>query len=223
MEFPPITIVMTTFFLPGERGVLRRISANRTLRSWGAYLDYQNKVNLHIADDGSDFPLASNWLGVTHSVQYRQGVGASLNKGFAKAFETSPLVLYAVDDWALTQDFDLTPWVEMLLQREDIGMVRLGPPHPNLTGRVEMLSGNWEGWGLVLDRQGFAFGTRPALFHKRFIDAYGWFAENTSAVEVERIYNESFCTTPGPNIVLALPHPWEHIGPESLSDLEPVK
>lgn|SRR5512139_25156 len=219
MELPPVTIVVTTYFSSDFDGDVRLGIAAKTIDSWVCRLHYDGKFLMHIADDGSDRRLEIS--GATYSWQNREGYGASMNKGFQKAYESSPIVLHAVDDWALMDNFDITPWVQLLVEREDVGMVRLGPPHPNTRGTVQMLTELWQGWGLRLDRESFAFGTRPALYHKRLTDAYGWFAENMSALECERLYNEKFCTTPGPDIVLALPHPWRHLDSPSLSGMEP--
>jgi hypothetical protein len=58
----------------------------------------------------------------------------------------------------------------------------------------------------------FACGVRPALYHQRFTDAYGWFEERVNVFDCEMSMNQRFCNGTGPDIVLALPHPWEHIG-----------
>lgn len=228
VKFPPITVVVTTYLPDGSAGAMRAIAVNRTLESWLNYLRYDGELCLHIADDGSKEPLIrlGDWIyrEVSYSRQNRKGVGASLNAGFKRSFETSPLVLYAVDDWALTQTFDLTPWAQLLMEREDVGMVRLGPPHPGTAGVVEMFTDNWQGWALRLYKhQGFAFAHRPALYHRRMIDTYGWFEEGVNALECERLYNEKVNSIVGPDIVLALPHPWRHIDTQSLSALEPEK
>lgn len=214
-----ITIVMTTWIIES----VRKSVVERTLWSWQENLLYDGDINIHFADDGSTIGYATfnDFRGTSYSRQERHGVGASLNAGFKEAFKNSPLVLYAVDDWALTQEFDVTPWAQLLMEREDVGMVRLGPPHPELTSKIEMFTSNWQGWGLRLDRHNFAFGHRPALYHKRMIDAYGWFQEDCSALECERLYAENFCKTQGPDIVLALPHPWMHLDSVGLSGVEP--
>lgn len=221
---PPVTIVMTTWFPPGDDGARRLDAVWETMASWRKHLRYEGPLHLHIADDGSDpghlQTIAGLWLAAdepTLSRQVRKGVGASLNAGFGAAFVRSPVVLYAVDDWALTSDLDITPWVRLLLH-DDIGMVRLGPPHPGIRGRVEMFE---VGWLLRLERVCFAFAHRPALYHQRFIESYGPFDEGISALECERVYNERFCRRDGPGIVLALPHPWKHIDSIELADMEP--
>lgn len=128
-----------------------------------------------------------------------------------------------VDDWRLDADFDLTPWVDILLDDDPrnggpVGMVRLGPPHPWLTGTIQTFP---SGWGMRLDRHHYAFGHRPALYHPRMRDAYGPFAEDVSAFECERLYTERWCATPGPDIVLALPSPWHHVESVELAGVEP--
>jgi len=220
----PVTIVVTTWF-PPDTAQERTHAVCRTLESWEKYLHYRGQLTVHLADDGSKPEHSPDWSRLISrfpissiSWQDRQGVGASLNAGFREAFRESPIVLYAVDDWALTEDFDLDPWVNTLIQESWIGSIRLGPPHPNIRGRVQMLP---DGWGLVLDRYGYAFSFRPALYHERFYQAYGPFPEHCSALHSEQQYNEFYAATPGPEIILALPHPWEHIYSVELSAVVP--
>jgi hypothetical protein len=238
INYCPVTLIITSYFPANNEGKLVKQVMIDTLYSWREYLEYEGIINIHTADDGSDSEelLPINWfrgygkeIVWSKSRQERHGVGASLNKGFKKAFETSPLVLYAVGDWALTQSFDLTPWAQLLLEREDVGMVRLGPPHPGIEGRVEAFTSNWQGWAMRLSAKGFAFAHRPALYHKRFIDKYGWFDENCSALECERLYNERWCDSRkhrsyhmyNSDIVLALPHPWQHLNSVELAYIDP--
>lgn len=225
-----ITIVVTTWAPKGPIGDSRGESARKAIASWEQHLRYDSLLRLHIADDGSDHELYHNayeflpWASppwdVTFSRQERGGVGASLNAGFAEAFARSPLALYAVDDWELTEEFDLNPWAQLLLEEQDIGAVRLGPPHPGLSGMVRL---TYWGWVLMLDRHHFACSHRPALYHKRFLNAYGPFDEGCSALECERRYNERFCENlEGPAVALALPHPWKHVGEVEVGDVEPT-
>jgi hypothetical protein len=226
-----VTIVATTYFPPGEDGKLREVTARAAFASWRQNLIYDGELRLHVADDGSadaGWPAAAAlapkapWVDplapVTTSRQERQGVGASLNAGCDLAFAAGNIVLHAVDDWELQQDFDLTPWVDLLVADPNVCMVRLGPPHPWLTGTIENFP---EGWGMRLDRHHFAFGHRPALYHPRMFEAYGRFAEDVNAYECERLYNEHFCVTPGPDIVLALPTPWVPLESVELAGIDP--
>lgn len=222
MIYEPVTVVMTTCFFDEQRAKI----AYQTLASWAENLRYTSTIYLHVADDGGDILPDIEKMGriinktpnscmsrkITYSEQKAQGVGASLNAGFKQAFELSPYVLYLVDDWRLDQPFDITPWVYLLQQREDVGIVRLGPPHPHLYGKIEPMTELWQGWALRLERHGLVVGHRPEIFHKRMIDYYGWFDEQVNAQECERLYSVRWAADDqGPDIVLALPHPWFHI------------
>lgn len=224
-ERPRVTVVMTTYFPPGEGGASRQRAAIETLASWKTHLRYDGEIALHVADDGSGLEhwpaLLFGWDDRQDgSRQERHGVGASLNAGCKRAFARGDIALYAVDDWLLTADLDITPWVDLLMRGDGVCMVRLGPPHPDLSGTVMHLGDL--GWALRLDRHHFAFGHRPALYHPRMFEAYGEFAEDVNAYECERLYNERFCSIPGPDIVLALPHPWmPHPGSIELADINP--
>lgn len=110
-----------------------------------------------------------------------------------------------------------------MTQNESIGIIRFGPPHPGLTGTVETISDEWQGWGLRLDRHNYAYGDRPMIIHERFYRCYGPYTEDVSALECVRLYDEKFSRMDGPSIVLALPHPfYTDTNPElSLSAVEP--
>ena len=222
---------MTTYFPPGEIGARRAAAAKDTIETWHNHLRYGAEIQLHIADDGSapEYQRAvidrAQYLftTITTSRQERHGVGASLNAGCRKAFEESPdgLVLYAVDDWTLTAPFDLTLWAEMI-GPAGLGCLRLGPPHPHLTGTVR----HWDNdgqidhpgiWWLDLARHHFAFGHRPALYHRRLFDYYGWFDEDVNAYDCERLFSVRWnerAPADAPGIGLALPHPWIPIAEE---------
>lgn len=225
---PPITIVMTTWAPEGDVGKLRIISARQAVDSWQEHLRYDGEIRLHIADDGSQHngypqsfrPFQHTRFGEpTFSRQARKGVGASLNAGFRQAFTTGTIALYAVDDWALTAELDLTPWVDIVRKDPSIGMIRLGPPHPDLTGRITHTP---IGWYIRLDRHHYAFAHRPALYWPSFYKAYGQFAEGVNAFDCEREYAENFCIASGPDIAYALPYSWEHVGRVEVGGVVPA-
>ena len=235
----PITICMTTWLPPERDGLTRERIASECITSWHRNIVYDGDVHLHIGDDGTPDHEALIRLGqpwrrgsVSWSRQCGRGVGASLNAGLRHAHQRGPLSLYAVDDWLLTAPMDLNPWAELLVTQADIGMVRLGPPHPWLTGTIEAQP---PGWILRLDRHHFAFAHRPALYHQRLFDHYGCFVEDVNAYDCEIDYNARFCAPVhtraceeavrsghqcyepagcaperdrGPSIVFALPSSW---------------
>lgn len=231
-----ITIVCTTYFPPGPDGRQRADDASDAAHSWSEHLTIEGEILLHVADDGSDGENYQRFVDLmeydrpagsqfstkpfSESRQERHGVGASLNAGMRVAFERGDLVLYAVDDWKMDGPLDLTPWARLLERDEMIACVRLGIAHPGLTGTVEHDPESGQ-YYLRLDRHHFAFGHRPALYHRRMVEAYGWFDEDVNAYECERLYNERFCANPGPDVVLALTHHWRHASDVELADIDP--
>lgn len=258
MSLPRVTIVMTTYFPDDPHAAALRVDAAcAAVASWARNLRYDGELAMHIADDGSTTNLfgfaraRGEWdaasdrqlAGISYTQQSRHGVGASLNSGFAQAHMDGGIALYLVDDWKLLAPLDITPWVQLLEAEPTVGMVRLGPPHPWLSGRVEMFK---SGWGLRLARHHFAFGHRPALYHRRMIEHWGPFDEDVNAYDCERLYAERWAANDrkgswpqtdagysipredlpwpgneGPGIVLALPTLWEHIDSIELADIEP--
>lgn len=225
MDLPTLAIMTTTWAPDTEVGISRRASAEKAIRSWKKHLKYDGELRLHIADDGSLLPgypdtLGKIWPGATVTRQERQGVGASLNNGFEAVISwETPVAAYLVDDWALTAPLDLTPWVRVLIEDDSVGMVRLGLPHPDLTGMVKHLGVN--GWGLLLARHHYACGHRPALYHRRFLEAYGRFLEGVSAMDCEQAYAQQFNNGVGPEVMVAMPHPWVHVGESEVGDVVP--
>lgn len=214
---PMISVVAIVYFPPGEQGELRRRGFRESVRSWRMSLVYppsRDLLRLLVVNDGPAFSKWPEWSFETQEAlgHPRSGAGASLNMGLKRAFESSPLVLSIPDDCMASQYVDLVPWAKLLMENETIGAVHLAP-YPGCTGTIQPLKGG--SWGVVLNRHNLAAGLRACLYHKRFFDAYGWFEENISAWESERLFNEHFCQSTGPESVLALPLPWrEGIGAE---------
>lgn len=212
-----IGIILTGWYPNGPDGDSRLATAYTSIESWQRSMP---SARLYIID-GSKDNRAKELCGVFETLYPQQGsggVGEALNIGIRAALERSPIVFYAADDWELLGRFDFRPWVRLLETNSTLGMVRLGPPHPGISGTVEM---NEYGWHLRLDRHHFAFGHRPALYHARMFEHYGWLKEGVSPLECEDDYNMRFCHSTGPDIALALPHPWEHIGEVELGYMQP--
>jgi len=226
---PPIGLVVTTYIPPGGEARIRDV-ITPTVPSWIKHLKYDGDIHVHVADDGSgvfDFGLDfwkrlfSGWpKSITWSTADRQGVGASLNRAHQQLWEISPITLYAVDDWALETDLYLDTYVGALTD-ESVGCIRLGASMPNLHGGVmRQMPGCW---GIAFDRYSYYWSQRPALYHKRFWDAYGKVPENVDALTVDNIYNETMIKNPkGPDVVLAVMCPWVHIPSVELGTVTPV-
>lgn len=216
-------IVLTTYLdLPDAEKEQRLRALRTTIASHETYLERSDLQSI-IVHDGPDTRPAEN--GAWHACRElwtggHRGVGASLNIGFEVAFAYAPYALYVVDDWELMAPFDMEPWITLLEKNEDIGAVRLGPPHPDLTGMIKHFSEG--GWAMRLDRHNFVFSFRPTLFHKRFFEAYGPLPEGVSSFDAEDIYNKHFCETFGPDIYYALPYPWQHLETVELAGITPA-
>jgi hypothetical protein len=207
IDRPDITLVATVYFPPGEPGQVREQGFRESLASWALNLDYGGRLHLAVVNDGPALPNWREWTGSQYALGHeRSGAGGSLNLGIRDALTRSPLVANIDDDWLLAQPFDLTPWAQMLLEDEAIGAVHLLAPYPGCSGTIEPRK---HGWVVRMNRHNLVAGIRACLYHKRYFDAYGYYPENCSAWESERIYNERFCQMQGPESVLALPLPWK--------------
>lgn len=204
--------------------------------TWHTRLQYRGPINIVVSDDGTNSEMfhtiqetvLKHWQRgkVQFASDRAHGVGASLNRGF-NAYPHTDIYLYAVDDWRLEEAFDLAPWVQLLEERDDVGVVRLGPPHPGTTMTVKAWTENWQGWAGEIHPTagGIIVSERPALWHRRMIDQHGYFKEDCSAIECEKDYDERYIAAVGrghwKKVVLALPHPWMHLEPSTLSGVNP--
>ena len=227
-----VAIIQTVWFPP--LGSRERLGvARRSLESWARFTGAT--LRLHIADDGSDADLldihSAPWPRATRTVTPRLGCGGSLNAGlhYVIEHEIADLIFYGVDDWELVEDLDLTPSIA-LLESGAADIVRFGPTHPNLRGRVARSDIPGAEWSLLYDWDGggYVFGWRPALYHRRLFDRFGYFAEGVAAIEAERIYNEHLfnrCPETRPRVFHApnctLAGPFRHIDTVELGEDNP--
>lgn len=236
-----ITMVATTWCPSDDRGAARFAAFVHALKTWNDLLRFDGAIDLVVADDGTTGDLFQRMIAVDslwkrgdfHLTRVaRRGVGGSLNRAFAFNEgwfrRDNRVYLYAVDDWALTADFDLNPWAQLLEERTDVGVVRLGPPHPQNVLRVCAWTDNWQGWAGVIEPSlsgGIIVSERPALWHRRMIDTHGTFKEQCSALECEQDYDDryrdAYANGQWKKVLLALPHPWMHLEPSTLSGVNP--
>lgn len=221
----PLGVLVTTY-APGQ---LRVDAAKRSIESWKEHLivDSDREILLHIADDGSAPSLnygedwwrkqAQGWAHLTYSRQEQGGIGMSLNKGIA-ALDT-PIILYPMDDWSLLYPMQIEPWITLLVENDDTGCIRMGQPSGSVRG------GRGKRFGLLVgvdfERYAFYWSLTPALYHRRFFDAYGAFKEEVSPAACEDDYNRRIISTPGPAVLVAMLNPWQHLWSIKTGDLKP--
>jgi GT2 family glycosyltransferase len=213
----PITIILQTW--------QRTDCAVRTIRAAREHLRYPD-LRWYVADDGSrpehvdvvlaelaDAPLVG-W----HSE--RLGYGATANRAIAAAEQIGVLYLFLEDDWALSQPLDLWPYAALLMERDEIGMVRLGVLNLDIRGRTWGHSGRLY-W--TLDKAPHLEGTpvftgHPSLRHRRYREAYGEYPTGLGPGDTELAYAYQYRVGPpdAPGIVWPADYPswglFSHIG-----------
>lgn len=212
----PIVIVLQTY--------KRTDYALPTIAAARQHLKYGGDLLWYVADDGSQPGHVDAILEALSGEQVigwhseRSYYGGNCNKAFDAVKDISPLAFWMEDDWVLTQDVDLWPYAALLMEREDIGMVRLGYLNTGIRGQTMGNNGRvyW-----LLDRQPveshqLVFAGHPSLRHRRYWDAYGYYPVIANPGETELAYAYQFLTGSGPGIVWPADWPqwghFEHIG-----------
>jgi glycosyltransferase involved in cell wall biosynthesis len=180
-----ISVVMTTY----DSGDGKRTSmACETIKSLKTNLT-NCEINWIIADDGS--PNEKHLGTITSLLEtftvtnaQRKGIGVSKNLALAKSFEYSPIVLLTEDDWVINKPFDVYPYLDLLHNHSEVGMVRLG--YLGGTFKADYVAyGNESYWRLVRGSGVYIYSGQISLRHKRFYDAVGYHDEGISPGEEE--------------------------------------
>lgn len=202
---PQVCVVLLTY--------LRTEMALRTVRGVCEYLDYPKELlSFYVADDGSPSGHVQvildeikqggiNLVGY-HNEKYAPGTtfcGQGWNTGLQKGHQTAPILLWLEDDWELKRPFDIRPYVRLLVEREDVGVVRFGQLTVGNDLKVEGHNGIH--YLEYLRSSSYAYSGNPHLRHVRFSEYYGLFATDRNPGDVELHYDEKFRTMPdGPRI-----------------------
>lgn len=208
----PIVIVLQTY--------RRTDVALRTIQAAHRHLRYGGDLLWYVADDGSpaehyDAVLgALSALGATVAGQHseRRGYGGNCNVAWAAADAIGALTFWLEDDWELTRDVDLYPYAALLMERDDIGMVRLGYLGHGITAELDSHGGHLY-W--LINREPvkgscYAFTGHPSLRHRRYYYAYGDYPVGHPPGETEVIYAHNYRFGDGPWI--AWPAAWPELG-----------
>jgi len=202
IDFPLLSIVLLTY--------KRTEEALATLSHLSENLEYSKELrSFYIADDGTPGTHVQVLLDELkkrgekvigwHSKRYSPYTGVGWNKGLGIAFQNSDYVMILEDDWVLRERFGIYPYVEMLTQREDVGMVRLGGLAVGNT--VEIVGHNGHHYLKYHRDQQYAYSGNPHIRHARFMRAYGWYSEEKlNPGELELEYDGRFRDAEGPDI-----------------------
>lgn len=216
MNLPTITIILLTY--------RRTDYALRTIAAARQHLRYAGELRWYVADDGSEPAHVDTVMAAAaplygwHTV--RRGYGGNANAAWREADGLGPLSLWLEDDWVLRAPLDLTPYARLLLERDEVGLVRLGILNLDVRGRTWGHDGRLY-W--TLDHTPHHDGTpvftgHPSLRHTRYRDVYGWYPEGLTPGDTELSYAYQYRIGPpsGPAIVWPASYPewglFDHIG-----------
>lgn len=202
MDHPRLPIVLLTY--------MRTEEALRTIQGICDHLGYEKELRCwYIADDGSPPEHVGKLLQCLdkngekilgfHNERYSPFTGKGWNRGLGVAFQNSDYVMVMEDDWELPASFDIHPYVEMLAQREDVGMVRLSGLAVGNT--VDIVGHNGHHYLQYHRDKQYAYSGNPHIRHARFMHAYGWYSEEElNPGELELNFDGRFRAAEGPEI-----------------------
>lgn len=204
-EYPTLAIVMVTYKRTAEAIVtVSSVSKNlvypKEKRGWyiaddGSPVEHVNTILAELKDNQGEHVLGY------HNEKFLPGTffcGRGWNTALSKAHQYADIILWLEDDWRLERPLDVYPFVRMLLEREDVGIVRLG--HLAVGSDVRIVGHNGVHYLYYLRSTGYAYSGNPLLRHRRYIEAYGTFKEDRNPGEIEVDYDSRYRASPGPNI-----------------------
>lgn len=221
---PVIAILLTTY--KRTDAALRTIQAIKKNMEW-------DQVYWHVSDDGSDHNHVSrvvSEIGSNYRIEVynsnRRGVGHGMNYCLREIFKTTPLVITLEDDWELNQPLNMRPYVDLLTNHVEYGMIRFGYLAPNLLGYLVSEEGKLF-WRLEPNGETYRFTGHPSLRHQRFFEQYGYYYEGLAPGATELTMCGAVNANPnGPHIVYPAECGqwgfWGHTGGESLADITPL-
>lgn len=183
--------------------------AVRTAVSVKEKLKYDGKLAWYVGDDGSSKEHFETVLSVLkgvdfigcHSIDFVPGKrwpGKSWNRAWVEAMKFSNIVFWLEDDWELRTELDITPYVKLLSERQDVGMIRLG----HLAINLNMTSRGYNGihYLQMWRNMQYGYSGNPHLKHRRFYEAYGPYNEAITPGDTEIDYDNRFRNIKGPEI-----------------------
>jgi hypothetical protein len=198
----PINVILLTYGTNENRTKY----AVRTAKAAVSNLIYP-ELNFYVADDGSsvahieavlDCFKSTRFIG-WHTIPFGS-YGQNANKAIEAVKSLGKLTFWLEDDWELCEPLDLYPYAALLMEREDVGMVRLGYLNLNMRGQVFGHSGKLY-WRLDRTADSYVFTGHPSLRHERFANTYGRYPEGLMPGETELGYATQYRNGNGPDIV----------------------
>lgn len=199
-ELPKISILLLTY--------KRTEMALRTIESTCKNLIYPKElISWFVADDGSpkkEFQSILNCLKTneqnviySHNERIRNPgeedtyfAGKGWNLALGIAHQNSDFVIQEEDDWELEEPLDLVPYVRLLQERKDVGLVSFRI----LSVGNEVLTVGHNGIHYLeyLRTTQYAYSGNPQLRHARMVKHYKWFNESVNPGGIELAYDDAY-------------------------------
>lgn len=185
--------------------------ALRTVLGIAENLEFSGELGWYVGVDGNYYDTHEFVTGTirkqgytligSHAEDLTPGTynaGPSWNITMKSCLEWADIVLWMEDDWVLDAKLNIDPYVALLKEKADVGMVRLG----HMAVGNELLSVGYNGIHYLeyLRTKQYAYSGNPSLRHRRFVDAYGDFANDRDPGLIEIAMDDAFRAKNGPNI-----------------------
>lgn len=202
-----MTEPLAVIFLTYDNGDgVRTEYALRAIQALKANLIYPD-IRYYLADDGSPPAHVNAVLGELQDVNLigwhtipSGTYGRNANEAWQIAQQTCGLALFVEDDWVLSERLEIYKYAALLMERADIGMVRLGYLNLHMRGQVFGHNGDLY-WRLERDCDSYVFTGHPSLRHSRYWSDYGRYPEGLSPGETELMYALQYRRGNGSDIV----------------------
>lgn len=189
-DLPRLAVCMVTYN--------RTALALETILSTCQNLGYPKElIGWYIADDGStpdhhetilraveecSVPLIGQ-----HNDRFRSdpsyNCGKGWNKGLGLCYQFSDYALWLEDDWRMDNPLNLVPYMELLRDRPDVGVVTFRIL--SVGADVHTVGHQGEIFLKYLRSTQYAYSGNPMIRHARYTTYYGWFAEDRSPGLIE--------------------------------------
>jgi hypothetical protein len=188
-DLPPLAILLLTY--------KRTYEALATISSTIEHLQYPRElIKWYIADDGSE----SEHFMALESVLQKNGqvllgwhsekfsaipyaCGKGWNQGLGLCHQTSDFVLVLEDDWVMESDLEPVPYIKLLQDREDVGIVSFRIL--SIGADVHTVGHDGRIYLEYLRTTQYAYSGNPHIRHARYTKYYGWYAEDRSPGLIE--------------------------------------
>jgi GT2 family glycosyltransferase len=179
-----------------------------TIAGIAQFLHYQGNIAWYVADDGSRPEHFEAVMGALRDYEQtiigchneRRHPGRSWNIAIKHCLQVSDFIFWLEDDWELREPFDISPYVRLLIEKPEVGMVRMGYLPVGLHCEVVGHDGRHY-LNIFKDRQ-YTYSGNPGIRHRRHFDSYGVYSPDTkrSAGEQEVFHDYYVRTREGPQV-----------------------